>query len=88
MGGEPVVNLPYTNGEQFGAIALVIFLSAVGGLLLGSLNGFQLPNFKPFNGKKVPAILGKVHIPPIIAMIVMGCVVRNTFGQVVKPYNS
>ena len=63
-------------------------MAAVGGLALGALNGFQLPNFKPFNGKKVPSVLGKIHIPPIIAMIVMGCVVRNAFGDVVKPYNS
>lgn len=40
----------YNVGEELGAIALVIILSAIGGLLLGALSGFKMPNFRPFNG--------------------------------------
>ena len=50
---------------------------------MGMLAGFKLPNFKPFNGKVVEPILKKIHIPPIIAMITMGCVGRNFFGDIV-----
>ncbi len=78
----------YTVGEQFGAIALVIFLTAVGGAFLGMMNGYTFPKFKPFNGYVLKPVFGKIHIPPIIMMIVMGCVVRNFFGDVVKPYNN
>jgi hypothetical protein len=73
---------------MIGAIAIVIVVAASGGLLLGMLAGFKLPNFKPFNGRVVEPILKIIHIPPIIAMIVLGCVARNFFGDVVKPYNS
>jgi Kef-type K+ transport system membrane component KefB len=83
-----VAKIVYTDSQIVGALALVIFAAAAGGILLGMLAGFKLPNFKPFNGRVVEPILKKIHIPPIIAMIVMGCVARNFFGDVVKPYNS
>ena len=65
------------------AIAIVILVAAAGGIFMGMLAGFKLPNIKPFNGKVVEPILKKIHIPPIIAMIVMGCVARNFFGDIV-----
>ena len=32
-------------------------------------------------------LLQRVRIPPIIAMIVVGCLARNFLGSVVEPYN-
>lgn len=52
------------------------------------LNGFKLPDFKPFNGRVVAPIFKNINIPPIIAMIIMGCITRNFFGDVMKPYNN
>jgi hypothetical protein len=52
------------------------------------LNGYTFPNFWPFKGYVLKPILTKIHIPPIIMMIVMGCVVRNFFGEVEVPYNN
>ncbi len=66
----------------------MIVLSAVAGVLLGMLNGYTFPKMKPFNGYVLKPILGKIHIPPIIAMIFMGCIVRNFFGDAVEPYNN
>jgi Kef-type K+ transport system membrane component KefB len=63
-------------------------MAAVGGAIIGGLSGFTLPAFKPFSGKVVPPLLKFVQIPPLTAMIVMGCIARNFFGDVVKPYNS
>lgn len=80
--------LSYSIGEQIGALALVIILSAVAGVILGMLGGFKIPAIGKFKGITVAPILTKLRIPPIIAMIIMGCVVRNTFGDVVKPYNN
>jgi Kef-type K+ transport system membrane component KefB len=82
------VKKTYTIGEEFGAIALVIVLSAAGGAILGMLNGYTFPNIWPFKGYVLKPILKKIHIPPIIMMIIMGCVVRNFFGDVVLPYNN
>lgn len=55
---------------------------------MGALEGFTIPKFGRFQAYTVKPILTKVKIPPIIAMIIMGCIVRNFFGEVVKPYNS
>jgi Kef-type K+ transport system membrane component KefB len=66
----------------------VIGLTAIAGCLLGALGGFEIPKIGPFPGYKVKPILSKLRIPPIIAMIIMGCIVRNTFGDSVKPYNN
>ena len=52
------------------------------------LEGFSIPSIGSFKGYTVKPMTSKVRIPPIIAMIVMGCVVRNFFGEVVKPYKS
>ena len=77
-----------TIGEQFGALALVVLLAAAAGVMLGMLAGFSIPKFGKFNGLTVKPILSKVRIPPIIGMIIMGCIVRNLFGDVVAPYNN
>lgn len=80
--------MTYSIGEQFGALALVIILSAAAGVLLGALAGFEVPKVGRFPGLKVKPLLTKLRIPPIIGMIIMGCVVRNAFGAVMKPYNN
>lgn len=80
--------ITYTIGEQIGAIVLVIFLSAVGGMLLSLLAGYKFAKFGCFPGYTLKPLLTKVRIPPIIAMIVVGCVVRNFFGSAVSPYNN
>lgn len=52
------------------------------------LAGFKIPKVGKFPGLTVKPLITKIHIPPIIGMIIMGCVVRNCFGDAVKPYNS
>ena len=75
----------YTDGEQIGAILLVVFLAAVAGSLLDIAGeGYTVPYFN----WKIKPLFTKIRIPAIIAMIIMGCITRNFFGQVVKPYNS
>ena len=71
----------YTIGEEVGALSLVIFLSAVGGTILGTLNnGFTFPNAWPFKGLVLKPLFNKIHVPPLMMMIIMGCIVRNFFG--------
>lgn len=73
----------YTMGEQVGAFILIIFLATIGGMALGALNGFTIPAFgKWIKRYEVKPCLTKIRLPPIVAMIIMGCVGRNYFGKV------
>ena len=79
----------YSNAERVGALFLVIFLSALAGAIFGLFGGFHFPAIgKCFKGYHLKPILKVIKIPPIIGMIIMGCIVRNTFGDVVKAYPS
>jgi hypothetical protein len=73
----------YTFGEQVGAFILIIVLATIGGLLTMALSGFKIPQIgNIFKGYEVKPCLKIVTIPPIVAMIIMGCVGRNYFGRI------
>jgi uncharacterized ion transporter superfamily protein YfcC len=75
----------YTTGEQIGALLLIIFLAALTGTLVGiSREGWTVPYFN----WKIKPLCTKVRFPPILAMIIMGCIAGNFFGSVVKPFNN
>lgn len=75
----------YSIGDQVGSIAVVIIMAAFAGLLMGALSGFEIPKIGTWiKGYKVKALFTKVKLPPIVAMIIMGCIVRNFFGSAVK----
>jgi hypothetical protein len=65
---------------------MVIILSAIFGAMIGLLHGFKFPAFWKFKGYHLKPILKKIHIPPIIGMIIMGCVVRNAYTPYMKAY--
>lgn len=77
----------YSVVQELGSLVFVIFCAVVGGTFFGIINGFKLPNIKPFNGYEVKPLLRCIQIPPIIAMIFAGCISRNFFGKIVAPYN-
>jgi hypothetical protein len=56
------------------------------GIVLGLISGFKFPKIGNWGGCEVKPLCKVIKIPPLIGMIIMGCVVRNTFGDVVKPY--
>lgn len=78
----------YSAIEEFGALAIVIVLAALGGIFLGALAGFKIPKIGKYGGKAVKPVCTLIVIPPLTGMIIMGCVTRNCFGEVVKPYNN
>ncbi len=80
--------MTYTFGEQLGALILVAFLSSVGGIILSILSsGYSIPAFgKWFKGYKIKPMLGGVRLSPVIGMICMGCLARNSFGQVMDSF--
>lgn len=65
---------------------MVIILSAILGALVGLLGGYNFPKFWKFKGYNLKPVLKVIEIPPIIGMIVMGCIVRNAFGSYMNAY--
>lgn len=61
------------------ALALVVLLAAVMGLIFGMSGGFTIPKCGSYPGKNIGPISQHFHFPPIIGMILMGCMVRNFF---------
>lgn len=84
--GATNLSSPYSFGEQLGALVLLIFVSACGGIALGLLNGFHFPKLGKFPGYHLKPILKGIVIPPLILMIIMGAVARNLFGDIMKAY--
>lgn len=77
---------PYPVDDEIGALLLLIFVSGCAGVALGLLGGFKFPAFWKFKGYTLKPIIKAIVIPPLIAMLVMGCIVRNYFGETMIPY--
>eukprot|EP00347_Sterkiella_histriomuscorum_P019238 403342411 len=86
MTGQTKLSSPYPENEQFGALILLIFVSGIAGICLGLLGGFKFPQFWKFPGYTLKPVIKGIVIPPLIAMLIMGCIVRNYFGEIVIPY--
>jgi hypothetical protein len=79
--------IDYTFGEQLGALVFIVFIAAVGGIAIDILGGLKVPPIgKRFKGFEIKPIIKKVTLPPILGMIVMGCIGRNYFGDLTKPF--
>lgn len=77
MSGGSDVNLTGTLGEQILALLVVVLLAACGGILTQILMhgiSFQSGKVGPV---KINAALTKITIPPLVGMIVFGCLARN-----------
>jgi hypothetical protein len=65
---------------------LVVITAGIVGICFGLLAGYKFKKFlciKPF---AVPAVIKVITIPPLIGMIIMGCVARNLFGELTVPF--
>ena len=79
----------YSNAEAFGSLLLVVFIAACGGVALGSLQGFQFPKVWKFPGYNLKPVIKGIVIPPLVIMIILGCVVKNWFPtNLMAPYPS
>ena len=76
----------FSVGENIGSLLLLIFVSGCAGIAIGLLGGFHFPKVWKFPGYHLKPIIRGIVIPPLIAMIIMGCVARNLFGPVMDPY--
>ncbi len=71
----------YTIGEELSAFMVVIASSFAGGLATGLIFGIKIPKWGIFPGLRLQPVVSSVAIPPLILMIIMGCISRNLFGE-------
>lgn len=76
----------YTIADKVGAFAVVIILSAIGGVFITMFGGFTFPKCKPFNGYQLKPLFKRFSIPPLLGMIIMGCIARNLFGPITAAF--
>ena len=77
----------YSTLQQVCSEATVILLAALGGFLVQILGGYSFPKMGCLPAYELKPILTAVRLPPVLAMIITGCVVRNFFGGLVVAYN-
>jgi hypothetical protein len=75
-----------TIGTQVAALAIVAAMGLAGGIFIGLLFGFRLPAFWKFPGYRFPQLIKVVAVPPLILMIIMGCIARNCFGDIMLSF--
>jgi hypothetical protein len=66
-------------------LALVTGCAFIGGFLIMLTNGYEFPKW--LGGKKFKPWSDSIKIPPIIMMIVFGCLIRNFGGDYLENYN-
>ena len=77
----------YSDAESFGSLILVVFIAACAGIALGSLQGFTFPKVWKFPGYRLKPVLKVVVIPPLVIMIIFGCIVENWLpASMTAPY--
>ncbi len=77
-----------TVADQVPALLIVVFFAAAGGILIGSLQGFQFPKIWKFPGYELKPVIKGIVIPPLVIMIIFGCICKNFFGESVQNYPS
>lgn len=65
---------------------MVMGMAAVAGAFIGIMAGYEFPKIGRCPQLKIRPLCTKIKFPPIIGMIIMGCIVRNYFGEAVQPY--
>ena len=63
------------------AYLYIVCTGALGGILVAALGGIN------YHRIHIKPILTKVVIPPLLGMIVVGCLVRNFGGHIAQPFN-
>ena len=76
----------YSIGEQVGALVIVVAVAAGAGIAIGLLFGFTFPSLGKFKGYRLQPIIKTMQIPSLIMMIILGCISRNLFGDVMNAY--
>ena len=77
MAGGPKIVQTGTFMEQMTALGVVVLMAAVGGILIQILMRgimFESGSVAPI---RIKAMLTSIQIPPLVGMILFGCLARN-----------
>lgn len=66
--------------KSIGSYAVVLLFGALGGVLFQMMQGFT------FAGYKVPPLCTSVTVPPLVGMVIFGCLARNFFGDLTETH--
>lgn len=76
----------HTIEEQLEAFLVVVASSIAGGFFIGLIFGVNLPKWGIFPGFRWKPLVSLFALPPLILMIIMGCVSRNLFGEMMDAF--
>ena len=63
-----------TVGTKIGSLACIVVFSLIGGMIIKILRGEKICSHKFKN------YCTSVMVPPLVGMIIFGCIARNAFG--------
>ena len=66
------------TGDKIGALIIVVIAGAVGGMIIQLIQGLE------FYCIKVKPLCTCITCPPLVGMIIAGCIARNFFGEYTK----
>ena len=74
--------------KGIGAFALVILFGSLGGFLFALFPGIKKGE-KDENGEDLyytPKICDAITVPPLVGMVIFGCIARNFFGDITENF--
>ena len=69
-----------TTAQQILALLIVGLMASIGGMAVKSLSGFKFGKFVCKPSLKI------ITIPPLVGMIILGCLTRNFIGSTMDSY--
>lgn len=69
------------GGNSILTLLVVAFFAALGGLFVKWFSGIKVPGCGKSKGCETKPVCTAVTIPPLIGMIIFGCIARNFFGE-------
>ena len=73
--GAPAITDP---GAAVAAYAVILIFGALGGILFAMIQGVK------FCGYEIPPVCTAVTVPPLVGMVIFGCLARNFFGELTE----
>jgi ACR3 family arsenite efflux pump ArsB len=70
-----------TFGQNLNSLLIVVIFAAFGGFIVKLVQGITLPG-----GKVIKPFCSAITVPPLVGMIICGCVSRNFFGEVTNDH--
>jgi hypothetical protein len=72
--------------DMLTAYVIVVVMAGTAGSLWGLLYGFHFPKVGKFPGYVVTPKIKGIFIPPLVMMLIFGCIARNLFGPKTANY--